>query len=84
MLENLSSFSIISFLLSFVLGIICVYYIVRILFSKRIIIKVMEESLGDAVTSPSMIALVCIILGIFSVSFFTICIGIYFFTFAVY
>jgi len=84
MLENLSSFSIISFLLSFALGIICLYYIIRILFSKRIIIKVMEESLGDAVTSPSMIALVCIILGIFAVSFFTICIGIYFFTFAVY
>lgn len=84
MLENLSSFSILSFLLSFALGVICLYYIIRILFSKRIIIKVMEESLGDAVTSPSMIALVCIILGIFAVSFFAICVGIYFFTFAVY
>jgi|APLak6261663012_1056037.scaffolds.fasta_scaffold51948_2 hypothetical protein len=84
MLEKIGSFSIIAFLLSFVLGVICLFYIFKILINKRIVIKVMEDSLGDAATSPSIISLVCVILGIFSASFFSICIGIYFFTFAVY
>lgn len=84
MLEKIGSFGIIAFLLSFTLGVICIYYIARILISKKIIIKVMEESLGDSATSPSVIAMVCIVLGLFAVSFFAICTGIYFFTFAVY
>lgn len=82
-MEQLGAFSIVTFFLSFILGLICIYYIVRILINKRIIIKVMEESLGDAASSPSVIALVCIVLGLFCISFFTICIGIYFFAFAV-
>lgn len=82
-MERIGSFSIVAFLLSLILGFICIYYIVRILINKRIVIKVMEESLGDAATSPSVIIMVCLILGLFAVSFFTVCLGIYFFTFAV-
>ena len=84
MLEKMGAFSIIAFLLSFVLGIICLYYIIRILFSRRIVIKVMADSLGESVNSPSIIAMVCIILGLLGISFFAICIAIYFFTFAMH
>ena len=82
-MEQTSPFSILAFILSFVLGIICLYYIARILISRRIVIKVMEESLGDAATSPSIIIMVCLILGLFAVSFFAVCLAIYFFTFVV-
>jgi hypothetical protein len=81
MLEKLSSFSIIAFLLSFGLGTLCLYYILRILINKRIVIKVMEESLGEAATSPSIISLVCVVLGLFAAGFFAVCIGIYFYIF---
>jgi len=80
MIEKIGSFSIITFLLSFILGIVCLYYILKIIISKKIIIKVMEDSLGDSATSPSIIAMVCIILALFASSFFAICLGIYFFT----
>jgi hypothetical protein len=82
MLENVSAFSIVAFILSFVLGILCFVYIFKTLINKKIMIKVMEDSLGDAVNDKSIIAMVTILLGVLGISFFSVCIAIYLFAFA--
>lgn len=78
-MEKLTSFSIIAFILSFGLGLFCLFYVGKILINKRITIKVMEESLGTHAEDKSIIAMICLILGLFSACFFSVCIGIYFF-----
>ncbi len=79
-MENIGGFGLVTFVISFVLGIMCLYYIAKILLNKRIVIKVMADSLGEASTSPSIIAMVCLVLVLFSASFFAVCLGIYAFT----
>ena len=78
-MEKLTAFSILAFILSFGLGIICLFYIAKILLNKRITFKVMEESLGAHAQDKSIIAMICVILGLLSAGFFSVCIGIYFF-----
>ena len=80
-MDKLSSFSILAFLISFILGITCIFYIGRILVSQKVIIKVMEDSLGSHATDKSIIAMVCVVLGLLSACFFAVCAGIYFSTF---
>jgi len=84
MWERMSAFTIMTFILSLFLGISCFYYVLQILFNKKITIKVMAESLGETATDKSVIAMVSIVLVVLGFSFFSICIGIYFFAFAVY
>jgi hypothetical protein len=80
MLEKVGPFSIVWFLLSFGLGILCFYYLFKTLINKKIMIKVMADSLGDAATDKGVIAMVSIVLGILGISFFAVSVSIYFFT----
>jgi hypothetical protein len=81
MLEKLSAFSIVTFFLSLVLGIICFYYIIKTLVNQRVMIKVMEENLGEAARDKSVIAMVTLILGMLGISFFAVSAAIYIYAF---
>jgi hypothetical protein len=81
--ERLNSFSIITLILSLVLGILCFFYTFKTIINKKIIFKFMEESLGEAATDKSIIAMVCILLVVLGISFFAICIAIIFFSYGV-
>jgi hypothetical protein len=80
MLQKLGSFGIIAFLISLVLGFICLFYILQIIIKKQVTIKILAESMGESAKDTGIIAFVCTVLGILSACFFSVCIGIYIFT----
>lgn len=80
MLQKLGAFGILAFSLSFILGFICIFYILQILVKQQVTIKVLSESMGESAKDKGIIAFVCAVLGILSACFFSVCIGIYIFT----
>lgn len=80
MLQKLGSFGILAFLISLVMGFICLFYIFKTLIKKQVTIKILAESMGDSAKDKGIIAFVCMVLGILSACFFSVCIGIYIFT----
>ncbi|MFN8672399.1 MAG: hypothetical protein U0457_10035 [Candidatus Sericytochromatia bacterium] len=76
MLAKLSSFTIIAFCLSFALGSICFFHILKTLLTKKVSLKFLSDSMGDYAKEKSTIILICTILGLFSMTFYTVAISI--------
>lgn len=70
MIEKIGSFGTISFILSFVLGSICFFHILKTLLLKKVSLKFLSDSMGESGSEKSTIILICTILGIFAACLF--------------
>ena len=81
MIEKIGSFGTISFVISFVLGSICLFHILKTLLLKKVSLKFLSDSMGESSSEKSTVILICSILGIFAACFYSVCFGIIIFAY---